>query len=165
MVTFSFLCLLLMSIYTFITFQPAIRYMTTVFHHTIDFTVCKSCTGLPPENRSSNDRMIFNVTLISRSLPLFVCICSGYGIIVCVCAGHLSCNYGLSPWRLLVLSAWRLKTLCSVCGLPGAMYSIIHTGCVYCLCILCQQSISMLSPTVHSTLCMDSERRAVFHLL
>lgn len=73
-------------------------------------------------------------------------------------------NYGSSQRRLLLSSACRLKTLCLVCGLPGAMSSVIHTGCVCCLCILYQQSICTLSPTAHSALCTDSNSRALFFL-
>jgi len=86
-------------------------------------------------------------------LPLFVFIC----------AGQLSNNYSISTQRLLLHSAWRMKALCVACGLPGAMSTVIHTGWVCCLCILYQQSICMLSPTVHSALCMDSNSWSVFY--
>lgn len=104
---------------------------------------------------------------IALPLPLFVCIYAGYDQIVCVCSGQLSCNYSTSQWRLRehFLSLKAEDSVCGVCGLPGAVSSVIHTGCVCCLCILYQQSICTLSPTAHRDLCMDSNSRAVFLLV
>lgn len=100
--------------------------------------------------------------LLRYTLPvlLLVCICAGYDQIVCV-----SVKLQLHHFMVETYFSLSLKTLCLVCGLPGAMSSVIHTGCACCLCTVSTEHLYAVTHCpVHSALCMDSNAMAVFLL-
>lgn len=110
--------------------------------------------------------------------PVLVCLEVGAGCdqSVCVCAlssGYdSSCRQRASPARpAAAAAACGLKTLVvccvCVCGLPGAVSSGIHTGCVCCLVVRCINGISVCRhPRLHTAVqCTDGNSRAQFFSL
>lgn len=86
-----------------------------------------------------------------------------------VCVRSTSVTTGAADGELLLLHRHCLRAedsccLLCVCGLPGAVSSVIHTGCVCCLCMRCINGVSVgRHLRLHTAEnCTDGNSKALF---